>query len=245
MSSRVDFRHQTPAAEPTRIFDLGTVEREARVPDAVSGWSRQRYGEEQIRSLVRQVFFPGWPKPARQVVFCAVEESDIGEICMRIGHTLASQIPGSVCVVETNHSAERTERVRKENGPVRQDQKDFSPLRNWSQQLSSKLWRMPLNVSADQNGDGPSVETLAGTLRELRLEFDYTILQGPCAGVSSEAALLGHLSDGAILVLEANLTRRLAAQKVKQMLQAANVRLLGTVLNNRRFPIPEGIYRKL
>src|ERR1700756_3008895 len=144
MSSRVDFLHQAPAAEPARIFDLGTVEREARVPDTPSGWSRQRYGEEQIRSLVRQGFFPGWPKPARQVVFSSVEEGDIGEICMRIGHTLASQIPGSVCVVETKHSAERTESMKKENGAVRQDQTDFSPLRHWSQQLSSKLWRMPL-----------------------------------------------------------------------------------------------------
>ncbi len=82
-------------------------------------------------------------------------------------------------------------------------------------------------------------------LRELRLEFDYTVLHGPPAGLCSEAALLGHLTDGIVLVLEANSTRRVAAQKVKQTLQATNARLLGTVLNQRTFPIPEGIYKKL
>jgi len=46
-------------------------------------------------------------------------------------------------------------------------------------------------------------------------------------------------------VIEANRTRRLTARKAKETLDAAGVRLLGTVLNNRTFAIPEAIYRKL
>jgi len=57
--------------------------------------------------------------------------------------------------------------------------------------------------------------------------------------------LIGQLSDGVILGLEAHRTRRIAARITKERLQAANVRLLGVVLNQRTFPIPEGIYRKL
>jgi Mrp family chromosome partitioning ATPase len=53
------------------------------------------------------------------------------------------------------------------------------------------------------------------------------------------------LADGVVLVLEANSTRRVTAKKAKQALEAANVRILGTVLNNRTFPIPEGLYRRL
>jgi len=76
----------------------------------------------------------------------------------------------------------------------------------------------------------------------LRLEFDYTVIQSPPAGLYSE---LGQLSDGMILVLQANSTRRAAAKKVKQMLQATNVRLLGAVLSERTFPIPQKLYKKL
>ena len=72
----------------------------------------------------------------------------------------------------------------------------------------------------------------------------YTVIQAPPAGYS-EAALLGQLSDGMILVLQANSTRRAAAKKVKQMLQATNVRLLGAILSERTFPIPQKLYEKL
>ena len=37
----------------------------------------------------------------------------------------------------------------------------------------------------------------------------------------------------------------LAAQKAKENLEAASLRILGSVLNNRTFPIPETIYWKL
>jgi len=57
--------------------------------------------------------------------------------------------------------------------------------------------------------------------------------------------LLGQLADGMILVLEAHNTRRVAARRTKEILEASNVRLLGTVLNGRTFPVPERIYRKL
>jgi Mrp family chromosome partitioning ATPase len=48
-----------------------------------------------------------------------------------------------------------------------------------------------------------------------------------------------------VLVLEANSTRRAGAQKVKEKLHSANARLLGAVLSERTFPIPETIYKKL
>jgi Mrp family chromosome partitioning ATPase len=56
---------------------------------------------------------------------------------------------------------------------------------------------------------------------------------------------MAQFADGMILVLSAQRTRRATAIKVKQTLERANVRLLGSVLSDREFPIPEGIYRRL
>jgi Mrp family chromosome partitioning ATPase len=53
------------------------------------------------------------------------------------------------------------------------------------------------------------------------------------------------MCDGVILVLKAHATHRAVAQKVKETLQAANVRVLGVVLSGRTFPIPESFYRRL
>jgi Mrp family chromosome partitioning ATPase len=65
------------------------------------------------------------------------------------------------------------------------------------------------------------------------------------AGISSEAAVLGQLADGIILVLAAQCTRRAAARKIKETLEASQARILGTVLSGRIFPVPERIYRRL
>jgi hypothetical protein len=82
-------------------------------------------------------------------------------------------------------------------------------------------------------------------LAELRRSFDYTLIHGRASGTCTEAALLGSLCDGVVLVVEANSTRRVTAQKVKERLHSANARLLGAVLSQRTFPIPQAIYRRL
>jgi hypothetical protein len=124
-------------------------------------------------------------------------------------------------------------------------EKRFGTLRDLSVQLSASLFFMPRSVFLVGNENGFSTAWLRSRLAELRLEFDYTVLQGPAAGAGSEAALLGATCDGLVLVLQANTTRRATAQRVKETLYSANARLLGTVLSERTFPIPRAIYRRL
>jgi Mrp family chromosome partitioning ATPase len=75
--------------------------------------------------------------------------------------------------------------------------------------------------------------------------FEYLLIDAPGARTSKDAELLGYVVDAAVLVIEANKTRRLAAGKAKERLEAAGVRLLGTVLNDRTFPIPDTLYKFL
>ena len=79
----------------------------------------------------------------------------------------------------------------------------------------------------------------------LPAEFAHVVISAPPVGLYADAALLAREADGVVLVLEANATRWRTARKAKQALKAPNVRVLGTVLNNRTFPIPEKIYRFL
>jgi Mrp family chromosome partitioning ATPase len=46
-------------------------------------------------------------------------------------------------------------------------------------------------------------------------------------------------------VVQANSTHREVARKAKESLDSAKVRILGAVLNERTFPVPESLYRKL
>jgi protein-tyrosine kinase len=240
MSTQPDMLEHALAGD---IFETEFPSSESPFTPEAMAWSADRFGEEQIQGLVRQIFLPGWPKPARQVVFCSVDDGDAGEVCLRVSQTLAAQIPGSVALVEAHQPSTS---VDEEYGmPTVLRPVGFRPLRDSARRISGHLWRLPREVFLGENEAGLSVEWLPGRLRELRLEFDYTVLHGPPAALCTDAALLGYLCDGVILVLEADSTRRAVAQRTVQALRASNTRLLGSVLSGRKFPIPQGIYRRL
>jgi len=52
-------------------------------------------------------------------------------------------------------------------------------------------------------------------------------------------------TDGVVLILEADRTRRDTARRIKESLAVANAKVLGVVLNNRSYPIPEPLYSRL
>src|SRR5208282_1297615 len=117
----------------------GTIEvehDESRQP-GVADWARDAFVEEQIRSLVRQVFLPGWPKPAHQVVFSSVDpETDISAICMQVGLALSEQVAGTTCLVEANLNSPGLEQVVERNGHDLIANQERSAFRDPSSRLS-------------------------------------------------------------------------------------------------------------
>jgi hypothetical protein len=207
-------------------------------------WDADRFATEQIQKLVRQIFFPGWPKPARHVVFTAVDEdADLAGTCLRVGEVLTQHVDGRVGVIETTLEMPEFEDVFGVKGTTPAVKENFSSMRSAAHQISNRLWLVP-PTSFWGTEDVPAA-SLENTLSQVRHDFDYAVLHASPAAISSEAAVLGHMCDGVVLVLKAHTTHRVVAQKVKETLQAANVRVLGAVLSGRTFPIPESLYRRL
>jgi hypothetical protein len=206
-------------------------------------WSQESFVGEQIRGLIRQLFSPS-PTPLRQVVFSAVDfQTEVMPICLQVGNALGLHASGSVCVVDAIPREQQFEIVAGGRSTPSSSAKHFGALRDSSEQISARVWFMPSDVFWEDAHDF-SADWLPCRLAELRLEFDYTLLAGPAAA-HGEAAALGNLSDGLVLVLRANFTRRITAQKAKERLSSANTRLLGTILTERVFPIPEAIYKRV
>jgi len=246
MSSRPDL--MPPLVEPS-IFEapqpFGVPPPEAPPSQVSTPLSDpRRFAEEQMRHLVRQVFCPGWPRPAKQVVIAGVDDDvDISSICLQAGQALSAQVEASICVAELNlHDAEVEEFRERRSGES--ESQPFGSLRGLAHQVSTNLWHVSSPAfMGEQNG--MSARWLRSRLADLRLEFDYAVLHGPPAGIFSETTLMGSLTDGIVLVLEADSTRRVVAQKTRDALYAANVRILGAILNDRTFPIPSSIYDRL
>jgi hypothetical protein len=106
-------------------------------------------------------------------------------------------------------------------------------------------------ILASQGAMAPNAHTLLLSdpmrlrLAELRQYFEYVLIDAPALSLGRDSIVLGRAAEGVILVLKANSSRREAARKAVQDLQNAGVRILGAVLNQRTFPIPQVIYDKL
>lgn len=232
MSSLVSMGPALETFEPAH----DVVAADSVIPLPSQAGTQSAFAQAQIRSLVRQVFRPD---PSRsRVVFSPVDhDTDISQLCIAVGNTLSAEKSGTVCIVGNGTNGET-------DSHSSHPQKKFGRLREAGLQLSSQLWLFPQNQLLEKEGLHP-LAALRGRLSELELEFDYILIQAPAVTATSDAALLGNLCDGVVLVIQANSTRRVVAAKAKSILETADARLLGVVLTNRTFPIPESIYKRL
>jgi cellulose biosynthesis protein BcsQ len=79
----------------------------------------------------------------------------------------------------------------------------------------------------------------------LRWNFDYVLIDCPSPAVSSEAITLAPITDGFAIVVKAAQTRQSQIQHCQETLKNAGARFLGFVLNQRQYPVPGWLYRRL
>lgn len=201
---------------------------------------------EEISKLVLNVFLlPGAQGP-RQVVLTGMESgTGCSWLCARVGEILASQTKGSVCVVDGNLRSPGLHRqfgVENRFG-LSDALAKSNPVQRYVVQLGRKnLWLLSCGSGAENWQDKMAFDRLELRLKELRSQFDYVLIDVAPMNICNDSIVLGSTSDGVVLVLKANSSRREAAQKALQELKAASVPILGAVLNQRTFPIPDKIY---
>lgn len=219
----------------------------AATMDVVPIYSQQAggvCGEEMLR-FIQRIFLSADGTAPRQVVLCGVDdENGSSSVCAMAGRTLAANSPGKVCLVDANVRSPQLASLFGIDG-ANPFSATSAPLPDQCVRIGSNLWLAGPHILADKGRVLlPSTE-LKERLGQLRMEFEYLLIDAPGTSVSGDAQLLGMAADAAILVIEANSTRRLTARKARETLNAAGVQLLGTVLHNRTFPIPDFVYRNI
>jgi Mrp family chromosome partitioning ATPase len=220
-----------PAPEPRLLTEI----REQTLRRAISPVTSVH--AEQIRVLVQQLFFRHESGPVRHVGFAPAEASTAtAALCLEVAKTLAEEDRYDVGLIDAN--------AHPDSVPLQAQLQIACPSSeevDWP--IAKRLWMIPRQSwLPDACGDRITDQHLS-RLRELTSEFDFSILW--CAPVSWLTASIGQACDGLVLVLTANKTRRLVAAQIKDQLSKAKVPLLGTVLAERRFPVPQGLYRSL
>lgn len=243
----------------SRNFDLMqeiTFSPEATAKTAIAAERAAGNTEPKLRSdsdgtldLVQRIFLLQSQEPPRLVVFAGIDHGNgCSHIASSVAETLAGNAYGSVCLVEanfrspglpdvfgtTNHHGLTNALL--EDGAIRSFVK---PVRDDS------LWLLSSGSLAVDSPRLLSSERLKARTEELRKEFDFVIVDAPPISRYADAITLGQLSDGVVLILEAEATHREAARAAVESLRSSNVPILGAVLNKRVFPIPEKIYNRL
>ena len=177
--------------------------------------------------FTRQLFFSS-PRRTR-ILFAAVDGEEISDFCEQIGKAIATSSHANVAVV---HGAAFTmQPVEPPNALSKASQECESATH-----IGERLCRVPFNVFEAEckhpTADRPALSA-----------FDYVVFGahvGDCA-----IPFFCQACDGAVLVIRANDTRREAALRAKETVLSFDAELLGAVLVNRTFPVPEAIYRRL
>jgi len=204
--------------------------------------------EETLR-LVQRLFLQQPLKGPRAILFAGIEQgTGCSQICLLVAETLRSAVNGSICLVDANFRSPSLPRLLGatngygltnavlEDGPVQ----DFvRPLH------IANAWLMSCGSLGPGSLDLLNTQRMKARFDELRMEFDYLLIDAPSLSRYADATALGRFTDGVVLVLEANATRKETALNVMENLRAAQIQVLGAVLNKRTFPIPESLYRRL
>jgi Mrp family chromosome partitioning ATPase len=205
-------------------------------------------GEEVLR-LVQRVFLLQSQEPPHMVVFAGIDHGNgCSRLCVSVAETLAKNIRGSVCLVEANlRSPALPEMFGTTNHHGLTDSLlHDGPIRSFAKPVRGEnLWLLSSGELAADSANLLNSERVQARFAELRKEFDFVLIDAPPLTPYSDAIGLGRVADGLVLVLEANSTRRDAAFQVAEDLRAANVRILGAVLNKRTYPIPDSLYRRV
>lgn len=204
---------------------------------------------EECLKLVQRLFLTRPANSNPVVVFAGMDRgTGCSRICIEAAQVLAANTSGSVCLVEANF---RTPSLPGFLGvPNHRGLSDCllqeGGIRTFAKQLKPlNLWLLSAGALTADSLSLLNSNRLQARMQELRKEFEYVLIDAPALNQYADAVALGRLADGVVVVLQADATRRESALRGVEGLRDAQVQILGAVLNRRKFPIPNFVYRRL
>jgi Mrp family chromosome partitioning ATPase len=210
--------------------------------------------QRQLAGLVQRTFLaPDQPgPPPRLIAFAGVDESlGSAPLAATTAAILAARVSGAVCLVDADLDRPSLHRVFGVTNAIglAEALNGHEPLRDFARRphagTDNAPWLMTAGASAVDSESLLAAEAARARVRGLVDAYDFVVMHMPAVLRHPAAPALAAQVDGVVLVVEANVTRRQSLRAAAGALRACGARVLGTVLNNRTFPIPEALYQRL
>lgn len=107
------------------------------------------------------------------------------------------------------------------------------------------LWVITSGKPAANPADLLGSLVMKGILDECRRRFEFVVIDSAPVTLYAETLALAKQAEAIVLVVQAGRTRWEVALSATKQLQKVNSRILGVVMNQRQFYIPEWIYRHI
>ena len=232
MSGVVSIPTQTKVPEIAQMRAIAATQPSAHLAPAV---------RNELNKLVFRTFLS---TPAVTVImFTGVEaHEDAKWIAACTADVLANATRNRVCLLDADlafPTVHRSCSVSNEDGLTAVLKRSCS-ISDATIRVDDNLWVVPAGTAPDdlQMTAAAFQEVVAGLLEH----FEYLIISAPDSERYAELGAVGTATEGAVLVLDSNKTRRVSAKQAKASLETANVRVLGSVFNNRSLPVPDLFY---
>jgi Mrp family chromosome partitioning ATPase len=202
-----------------------------------------------MQGLVQKVFLQREPAEKRMVVFAAVNQGNgSSQMAALTAQCLSTAAPGGVCLVDANFRSPAlptmlgtTNYHGLTNALAEQD-----AIRSFLKPVcNDSLWLLSSGATSPDSPNLLSSERMRARVTELRDQFAFVVVDAPPLTRHPDAISLAKMSDGVVIILEAESTRREVARSVVRNLRSTGIPILGAVLNKRRYPIPDPIYQWL
>ena len=104
-------------------------------------------------------------------------------------------------------------------------------VEEYLQLIDDKLQFLPSGSYSENPAELISSPSMHGLIAGLAETFDVVIMDAPPVLTAADAAVLSHMANGVVLVVESGRTGRRAARQAVTALQQAGAKILGAVLN--------------
>ena len=134
-----------------------------------------------------------------------------------------------------------------------QTQVGLNEVLNGSAKLEDALFKVDIdNLTFIASGSVPenpaellASENMKSFLSEARARFDYVIIDTPPIIPVTDSGIVGSQVDGVLLMVQAGRTQRGIVRRAEELLHQSHSTILGHVLTNIEYHLPEYIYRYL
>ncbi len=247
ISKAMDRARSERTTQPTRVLPPASESRRS-IPRPVTGRFVPKDAEE-YQTLASEIFLALPQSECRVVTFVGSVSGEGTSLSAReFAASLASQGEVETLLIDSNlrrPSLHDFFRVARSPGLTDHILGD-APLSDCVKEAS--VPRLTLLTAGRPVVSPPRVlglPRMEGMLTELRRRYACVVLDVPSLLSFSEGVQLSRAVDGVVVVIRSGRTKRELVQHGLDLLEHAGAKVLGTVLNRRRFHIPQFFYERI